>query len=395
MNSINRLKKPKTEPSARFFNRVFPSILFVRLNKTFGLDTNKEKTKFRAFCLFIIIVMINHPGTLSLRELQSQSEKETIQLLSGQQSLSHTAIGERLKELPSECLRTVLDSVIHKFKRTLKHKSKFPKGMKVFDITTFSVSAKHYTWASKRQSRANVRFLVGMNSYSGTPEAIADASTNLNDNAFFQKAVSLHKNARYLVFDKGFNSFKTLKDITLKNKHFVTRWKENYVFDFISSRKINPNEKLSGNWRLEADEVGYIGNDENDTKLRVRRITCRDSKSKKSFVVMTDDLALAASKAVQMYAFRWPIEVLFRHIKSSLHIIHLPSHDPVGVMNWILFAFLSLVIIQLLANESNEINHSKNTESLMYRSTPFKSVLRLVQQIFDHWMVELAIDTGG
>jgi hypothetical protein len=81
MNSINRLKKPNTEASARFFNRIFPTILFVRLNKTFGLDTNKEKTKFRVFCHFIIIVMINHPGTLSLRELQSQSEMPSIQLL--------------------------------------------------------------------------------------------------------------------------------------------------------------------------------------------------------------------------------------------------------------------------------------------------------------------------
>ena len=341
MISINYLKKPKTDTSTQFFNRVFPTSLFERLNKSFGLDTNKKKTHFRAFCLFIIIVMINHPGTLSLRELKSQSEKPTIQLLSGQQPLSHTAIGERLRELPSDCLRAVLDSVIHKYKRTLKHKSKFPKGMKVFDITTFSVSAKHYKWASKRQSRANVRFLVGMNSYSGTPDAIADASTNLNDNTFFQKAVSLLKNAKYLVFDKGFNAFKTLKDITLKHKHFVTRWKENYVFDFIRSKILNPNERLDGNWKLEADEIGYIGTDENNTKLRVRRITCRDSKSKKSFVVMTDDLVLPASKIVQMYAFRWPIEVIFRHIKSSLHIIHLPSHDRAGVMNWLLFAFVS------------------------------------------------------
>lgn len=392
MNSINRLKKPITESSTRFFNRIFPPILFVQLNKSFALDTNKEKTKIRAFCLFIIIVMINHPGTLSLRELQSQSEKPSMQLLSGQPALSHTAFGERLKELPSECLNCILDSIIHKFKHTLKHKSKFPKGMKVFDITTYTVSAKHYTWASKRQSRANVRFLVVMNSYSGTPDAIADASTNLNDNKFFQKAISLAKNGKYFVFDKGFNRFKTLKDITVKHKHFVTRWKENYVFDFMYSKKLNPNEKLDGNWRLEADEVGYIGNDENNTKLRIRRITCRDSQSKKSFVVMTDDLALAASKTVNMYAYRWPIEVIFRHIKSSLHIIHLPSHDPVGVMNWLLFAFLSLIIVQLLANESYPSN---DTMSLMYRTTPFKQVLRFAQLILDHWILELPKDTGG
>ncbi len=211
MKSINCLKKPRTETSAQFFNRVFPTSLFARLNKSFGIDNNKEKTIFRTFCLFIVIVMIMHPGTHSLRDLKAYSESPTIQLLSGQQALSHTAIAERLKELPSECVKSVLDSVISQYKLKLKHKSKFPKGMKVFDCTTFSVSTKHYAWAAKRQSRGNVRFLVIMNSYSGTPDAIADASKNLNDNTMFQKAISLAKNGRYFVFDKGFNAFKLLK----------------------------------------------------------------------------------------------------------------------------------------------------------------------------------------
>ncbi len=83
MNSINCLKKPKTETSAQFFNRVFPTSLFARLNKSFGVDANKEKTIFRTFCLFIVIVMIMHPGTHSLRDLKAYSKSPTIQLLSG------------------------------------------------------------------------------------------------------------------------------------------------------------------------------------------------------------------------------------------------------------------------------------------------------------------------
>ncbi len=107
---------------------------------------------------------------------------------------------------------------------------------------------------------------------------------------------------------------------------------------------------------------------------------------------MTDDLTLPASKVVQMYAYRWPIEVLFRHIKSSLGVIHLPSHDRVGVMNWILLVFLSVVLIQLLECESS---HSEDTDSLMYRKTSFKEIFRLVRNILDQWILELAKIPGG
>ena len=116
MNSIKYLKKPKTDTSTQFFNRVFPTSLFERLNKSFGIDANKEKTIFRSFCLFIVIVMIMHPGAISLRDLKAYSETPSIQLHSGQQSLSHTPIADILKELPSDCENYVLESLVDQFK---------------------------------------------------------------------------------------------------------------------------------------------------------------------------------------------------------------------------------------------------------------------------------------
>jgi len=384
MTSVKKhSKKPLTANAETFFRRLFPVNLFEGINKLLGLDKNRKKTKFRTFCFFIIIVLVNNPHDTSLRGIESMSMKKTIQSITGQVQISHTAIADRIRNLPSTGLEMVMYHLIKEFKKRLKYKSPFLNGMKVFDVTTFSVSAKHYKWAAKRQSRGNIRFLFVMDSYSGTPDAIIDASKNLNDNKAFKEAISSSKSGKVFVFDKGFNSFQILKEMVKKNKHFITRWKKNYVFRVTYLRKINPNEKLEGDWVLESDEVGLIGTSSEDNVLTVRKITCRNVKDNSTFVVMTDERNWAANKIVTMYVYRWPIEVMFRHIKTNLNIIHFPSHDPQGVRNWMLFVILSILVIQFMTLDGR----SGHKISLMARNSTFKPLIRETQTKIDEWII--------
>ena len=60
-------------------------------------------------------------------------------------------------------------------------------------------------------------------------------------------------------------------------------------------------------------------------QLTIREITCQSLSGREKFTVITDDRDLTATKAIHMYAYRWPIEVLIRHVKSSLHLVRFPS----------------------------------------------------------------------
>lgn len=379
----NHKKKPITANAAVFFKHLFPISLFERINKAFGIDTNRKKIIFRTFCIFLIIVVINQPQDTSLRGLESASTNPSLKLISNQESISHTAIAERLKSVPSSAFEMVLQNLIKEFKKRLKYKSPFLKGMKVFDVTTFSVSAKHYAWAAKKQSRGNVRFLFVMDSYSGTPDAIVDASKNLNDNKVFNKAISVARNGRVFVFDKGFNSFKIFREIIENGQHFITRWKSNYQFNLVYTRKLNPKEKLEGNWLLESDEVGLIDLNADKTPLSVRKIICRNTLDNSTFTILTDERNWAPNKIVTMYVYRWPIEVLFRHIKSNMHVIHFPSHDPEGVKNWMIIIMLSFLIIQYLNLE----DVADYKISLMSRNSSFKDRIRRSRIIFSEWIL--------
>ena len=388
-NIKNHQKKPLTKDAAVFFKRLFPREVFYRLNKLYDLDKHTQKLKFRPFCIFLIVLIIFQPQDTSLRGIENLTKDKGIQLLTGQVSISHTSIANRLKSIPTDSLNFVLESLVKNFKKRLKYKNPTLRGMKVFDVTTFSVSAKHYKWAAQRQSRANIRFLFVMDSYSGTPDAIVDASRNLNDNRVFKTAISSAKNARYFVFDKGFNKFSIFKLILERKQHFITRWKTNYIFSLLLSRKINLNEKLEKGWIIQSDEIGEIDIKSNQESITVRKIVCWNSKLRKSFTILTDERNIAPNKIVQMYVYRWPIEVLFRHIKSNLNVIHFPSHDAQGVRNWILLVALSILIIQHLSLEKQQ----NFKFSLMMRNSAFKPKLRKSQLKLREWTYHLVIES--
>jgi len=387
-NINNHDQKPISDKAKRFIKRVFPSKYFVRLNKSFGLDVNKEKLFFRSFALFIIIAVIIQPQDTSLRDLSSFSKEEGTQTITGIKPISHTLIGKRLNSIPPDCMDKLLHQLSTQLKGRLQYKNIFPKGMKVFDVTTFSVSANHYEWVATRQSRGNLRFLFVMDSNSGTPDAIVDVSANLNDNTAFQTALQSAKQGRYFVFDKGFNNFKILKQLTESKQHFITRFKSNYIFKRTTKRKLPASVELDGDRVIESDDIGTIGQKSNNNEIEVRRITCLNMENGKTFIVITDDRNLSAKTIVKMYAYRWPIEVLFRHIKSNLHIVHFPSRDQVVVYNWFVFIALSVICIQLLTFESG----THNSKNLMMRKTPFKEMLRIARSLIRSWIVYLTIE---
>ncbi len=135
--------KPLPSKAKRFIRRVFPSNYFSRLNKSFGLDTNKEKMFFRNFAIFIIIAIILQPQDTSLRDLSALSNEKGMQNLTGLPSVSHTAIAKRLQSITPESMGQLLIKISYEFRGRLAYQNPFPNGMKVFDVTTYSVSSSH------------------------------------------------------------------------------------------------------------------------------------------------------------------------------------------------------------------------------------------------------------
>ena len=383
-------KKQLTESGEVFFQRFLPQQFCKRLVHRFQLDVNRQKIFMRNFWLFIITVIVLQPDAITLRDMEAASGERGFQRLTGIQKMSHTAIAERLKSIPTNAMDELLSHSQRVVKARLKYASPVLKQMKVFDGTTFSVSAKHYDWAVTRRSRANVRFLFVMDSYSGTPDAVLDASASTSDNVMFQRALDASKRGQVFVFDRGFSKFQVFSRIVERRRHFITRWNKKHRWEHISDRKIASSEKLEGFWVIRRAEIGYLGHPDHPQRLTVRRITCYNLKTRKYFIVITSNRQWTPSKIVQMYVYRWPIEVLFRHMKSTLRLVHFPSHDAQGVRNWVILVLLSLICIVLLTLPKRQ----DYKVSLMVRHSSFKPRVRQARSLLREWMVLIVIVAG-
>lgn len=222
MSLSDQKKKELTANGAGFFQRVLPEKQTNKLVKAYSLDKGKKKLFFRPLFIFLLVAIIFQPADVTSRDLASLSKGPSIQQLTGCTGMSHTAITTWLKAIPQECMDQMLTRVQSYCRRRLKYKGKTLKGMKVFDVTSFSVSRKHYKWAAKRKSRSNLRFLFIMDSYSGTPDAIIDAWGSTNDNTVFEDGIRHARRGQVFVFDRGFNNFQVFKKLIKSKYRFIT-----------------------------------------------------------------------------------------------------------------------------------------------------------------------------
>jgi IS4 transposase len=134
-------------------------------------------------------------------------------------------------------------------------------------------------------------------------------------------------------------------ELTLFDVGFVTRMKENSLYQVIETR-------TAGGRGVIRDEVITIRTkhdqvDENP--VRLRRIEFTDTEDKE-YVFLTNRLDLAATTIAEIYRQRWQIELFFKAIKQNLKIKTFvgTSENALHIQIWTaLIAILMLRFLQL------------------------------------------------
>ena len=154
-----------------------------------------------------------------------------------------------------------------------------------------------------------------------------------------------------VVFDKAYNHYKLFAKWTEKQIWFVTRMKDNALYEVgqIVSENIIPLGK-AGVLKEEMVNLCYKENqkDKDVQKLSLRRITYQDDKGR-TYVFITNNMELAAQDIADIYKQRWQIELLFKKMKQNfqLHCFYGESENAIRIQIWCtLIAQLLLTVLQ-------------------------------------------------
>lgn len=180
-----------------------------------------------------------------------------------------------------------------------------------------------------------------VNSLEDVPCLVKFSSAATHDHEFL-KNLELKKGS-VVVFDKGYNDYEQYLEWTLADIYFVTRQKENAVYENLEEFEIE-DETDPGILKDEKIEV-----DKDGKKIELRRIAYWHQPDKKVYEFITNNFELSSEKIAEIYKNRWQIELIFKRLKQNFPLKYFlgDNQNAIEIQIWVsLIIHLIMKVIQ-------------------------------------------------
>ncbi len=222
---------------------------------------------------------------------------------------------------------------------------RFRRAIHVVDSTTIQLVASCLDWAKHRRRKAAAKCHLRLDLHSFLPRfAIIDTARE-NDAKRSRELCAAIRAGEVVVFDKAYLDFAHLFDLLQRGVFWVTRAKENMVFEVMASLPV------AG--RILRDEIIALRTAAalSDYPELLRRITARveiDGREQE-MVFLTNNLEWSPASVADLYRCRWSIEAFFKQIKQTLQLADFLGHSANAVRWQVWTALLVYVLLRFLA----------------------------------------------
>ena len=168
--------------------------------------------------------------------------------------------------------------------------------------------------AADGRSKGGIKVHTMLNAYEQVPQLIHFSDAATHDHTFLSKLdLQPHQIA---VFDRGYVDYKQYAEWTAGHVHFVTRLKDNAVFDGLEEAEI-PDNIPQGYLKDEKIQISYQDEHKKEQLLFLRRVVYYDDEKKGVFQFLTNIFDMTAEQIGLLYKLRWQIELLFKQLKQN------------------------------------------------------------------------------
>jgi len=229
------------------------------------------------------------------------------------------------------------------------------KQIEIFDSTTISLFKDILKCVGRNpengKKKGGIKVHTVINVDERVPKLVWFTEAAKHDHILLDK-LKMDANTIY-VFDKGYNDYKAFKTFSENKTGFVTRIKDNAVYQTI---QINEIEEHLHSGVLE-DELIEITVKENnvESKLKLRKVRFYDRVLKREFEFLTNLFEMRADLVAAIYKLRWQIELLFKQLKQNFPLKYFLGDNENAIKIQIycaLIANLLMTIIQKTLKKS-------------------------------------------
>ncbi len=223
-----------------------------------------------------------------------------------------------------------------------KRKFRFKNKLYSLDSTIIDLCLEVFDWAHYRRTKGAVKLhlLLDHDGYLPAFGIITEGKVSDVKTAWrFQ----LEPGA-IVVDDRGYNDYGLFGHWTVQGIYFVTRMKDNALYEVIQQNFINPANDILKDEIIELRGPGAF----EKCPYKLRRIEFYNAEKREVLVFLTNHLKLAAMTIVAVYKDRWQIEIFFKFLKQNLKIKTFVGTSANAVKIQIWTALIAMLILRFL-----------------------------------------------
>lgn len=337
------------------------SILQACIQKTGANRCYKQLKTYEHFIAMLYCVI---SGCTSLREIETG-------LGIAQGKLNHLGIdyvpprstlSDGNKNRPASVFKSIYEHLYSLYKPSISDSS-LPKAVldKLFllDATVFGLfkailktSGRH---ADNGKKKGGIKKNTVLNGATLMPHFIEFSAAADHDQQIF-KALKLPADS-YIIFDKGYNNYKQFAAFSRAGVFFITRQKENAVYQTITECLHDSN---SADAILKEAIIiqEYTDEQGNKQQLRLRRIAWWDEQQQKAYEFITNNFELDAPTIAKLYQYRWQIELFFKKLKQNFPLQYFVGDNQNAIEIQIWVSIIALLLLSVI--------HCKNKTSMAF-----------------------------
>jgi hypothetical protein len=223
-----------------------------------------------------------------------------------------------------------------------KKKFRFKNKLVGLDSTIIDLCINLFDWAKFRRTKGAIKLHLLLDHDGYLPSFAVITEGKVAD----VKVVSEFHFApgTIVVDDRSYNDYDLFGRWTAQGVYFVTRMKDNAVYEVVGERRVPQNRHILKDELIELRGIKAI----EKCPYPLRRIEAYDPETDKVLVFLTNQLELGATTIAAVYKDRWQMEIFFKALKQNLKIKTFVGTSANAVKIQIWTALIAMLILRFL-----------------------------------------------
>ena len=220
------------------------------------------------------------------------------------------------------------------------------KTILIRDSSTIGLCLAMFDWAKFRTAKGGIKIHTQWDEAMMMPNLVCIKEASGHDSKGFAEVV--FPKGTIILEDKGYWDFSVIKARIHAENTFVTRIKDNTVYEVIEELELPENEDQH---ILKDELIRLTGTKAKEVKLEsdtLRRVVVYNEERNTTLEIITNNLHWKASTIGALYKRRWDIETFFKLLKQNLNVKTFVGTSPNAVKSQIFVALITYLLLELL-----------------------------------------------